>query len=255
MSRLLHHYTAAQRCAYLAGRDSNTEYKLMLEVSPQELEALLEHGWRRFGPSYFQPVCTDCMECVSLRIPVRTFLPTKSQRRAARKCAGLRVVTGLPRVDEERLALYAAWHAERESSRGWNQNAVDAENYHMSFCFPHPCAREMAYYQGSRLVAIGIVDETPHALSSTYFFRHPDAAALSLGTASVLFEVEWARRRGRGHVYLGYRVTGCPSVAYKDRFGPHEVLMGRPGLHEKALWLPPPGAPPGPARGASGGGP
>lgn len=240
MSRLLHHYTASEPCAYLPGRASCTEYRLMLDVSPAELDALLEHGWRRFGPSYFQPVCAGCVECVSLRIPVAGFRPTKSQRRALRKCAGLRVVVGAPRVDAERLALYAAWHAEREAARGWRPNAVDEENYRMSFCFPHPCAREMAYYDGSRLVAVGIVDETPRALSSTYFFRHPDCAGLSLGTASVLFEMDWARRRGLAHLYLGYRVQGCPSVAYKERFGPHELLQGRPRLDERAVWMPQP---------------
>ena len=238
MSRLLHHYTASEACAYLPAQTSCTEYKLMVEISPEELETLIEHGWRRFGPSYFRPVCAGCAECVSLRIAVADFRPTKSQRRAFRKCGNLRVVASAPRVDAERLALYAAWHANREAARGWKQNPVDEENYRLSFCFPHPCARELAYYQGSRLVGVGIVDETERALSSTYFFHDPACAEFSLGTASVLFEIEWARSRGRSHVYLGYRVQGCPSVAYKNRFGPHELLLGRPELTEPAMWMP-----------------
>src|ERR1043166_6139733 len=215
MARLLQKFTAPDRCAYLPGLHSETEYRLMLNVTPEELENLLEHGWRRFGPTYFRPICPDCIECVSLRLPVEKFQPTKSQRRAAKKCAHLRVCINAPTVDDERLALYTAWHAMREQTRGWKANPVDIEDYKFSFCFTHPCAREMAYYDGDRLIAVDLVDETPHALSSVYFYFHPDYARLSLGIASVLFEVNWARRHGRGHVYLGYRVLGCPSVAYK----------------------------------------
>jgi len=238
MARLLHHHSVAEDCAYLPGRRATTEYRLMADCSPEELEDLLVHGWRRFGPTYFRPVCAGCAECVSIRLPVASFRPTKSQRRAFRKCGHLRVMAGVPTTDEHRLSLYRVWHESREASRGWRPSELDAENYEFSFCFPHPSARELAYYDGDRLAAIGIVDETPRALSSAYFYYHPDYAKLSLGTASVLFEMEWARQRGRSHVYLGYRVLGCPSVAYKQNFGPHETLVGRPELDEPTVWVP-----------------
>lgn len=237
MSRLLQHYILPDACAYLPGLESSTDYRLMLDVTPEELDDLLEHGWRRFGPTYFRPVCSECMECVSIRVPVATFQPTKSQRRAAKKCRHLRIKVRTPVVDEEHLALYTAWHAAREEARGWRPNALDEENYKFSFCFPHPCAREMAYYDGTRLAGVSIVDETPRALSSVYFYYHPDYLKLSLGIASVLSEIEWARQRGRAHVYLGYRVLACPSVAYKQQFGPHELLVTRPKLNEPAVWI------------------
>lgn len=214
------------------------EYRTMLEVSPEELDEWLAHGWRRFGPSYYRPVCAHCAECVSLRIPVRTFHPTKSQRRAARKCAHLRLEVGAPKVDSQRLALYESWHAMRENSRGWEPAEIDEKGYRAFFAFRHSCAREFAYYDGERLVAIGLVDETPRALSSVYFYFDPDAAKLSLGTASVLFEIDYARKNGRDFLYLGYRVAGCASLKYKEHFGPHELLIGRPELHEAPVWIP-----------------
>jgi arginine-tRNA-protein transferase len=95
----------------------------------------------------------------------------------------------------------------------------------------------MAYFDGERLVAIGLVDVTPNALSSIYFFYHPDVAAISVGVASVLFEIEWARRLGCTHLYLGYRIIGCPSTAYKGQYGPHELLQGRPEGNDAAVWV------------------
>ena len=233
------HWQAAldEACPYLAGRMATTDYRILTEVSPREHEAMLIRGWRRFGLQYFRPECAGCMECVSLRIPVATFRPTKSQRRAWRKCAHLRVEIGPPQVTEERLELFRVWHAMRERTRGWNPSPMNAEEYAATFCPPNACAREMAYYDGGRLVALGLIDATPQAVSSIYFFYHPEAAGGSPGVASVLFETEWARQRGSTHLYLGYRVAGCPSTAYKAQYGPHELLVGRPGLDEEPVWV------------------
>jgi arginine-tRNA-protein transferase len=124
----------------------------------------------------------------------------------------------------------------RETKRGWPENPITRAEYEMQFCFPHPCAREFRYFDGPKLVAIGYVDETPDALSSIYFFFDPDYQHLSLGVASVLCEIAAAAERGRKHVYLGYRVLGCPSMEYKMQFRPHELLVGRPTDKETPQW-------------------
>ena len=46
----------------------------------------------------------------------------------------------------------------------------------------------------------------------------------SLGTWNVLNLIDRARARGLSHLYLGYYVAGCPSMAYKTRFAPNQVL-------------------------------
>jgi leucyl-tRNA---protein transferase len=234
------HWRAAldEACPYLAEKTSTTDYRILTEVTPQEHEAMLIRGWRRFGLQYFRPECVGCMECVSLRIPIESFQPTKSQRRALRKCGHLRINVGAPQVNDERLKLFSTWHSMREQARGWNPSPMNSDEYAATFCPPNPCAKEMAYYDGKRLVAVGLVDLTPNAASSVYFYYHPDVADLSPGVASVLFEVEWARQKGCTHLYLGYRVSGCPSTAYKSQYGPHELLLDRPGLDEEPVWVP-----------------
>jgi arginyl-tRNA--protein-N-Asp/Glu arginylyltransferase len=249
MARLhLHLPGHEEACNYLDGLTATTEYRVMTGVSPEEQEALLERGWRRFGAQYFRPVCGACAECVSLRLPVAAFQPTRSQRRAWGKCRHLRVSVRTPAADAERLALYHAWHGQREGARGWAASPMDLDEYGRTFCLPHEGAREFDYFEGERLVAVGLVDETPHALSSIYFFYHPDVARHSLGVASVLFEVEYARVRQRRHVYLGYRIATCPSTAYKSHYGPHELLHGRPELDVTPVWQLADPTPPLPAR-------
>lgn len=208
----------------------------MLDVSRDELDYLLARGWRRFGPAYFRPGCAGCSECVPLRIPVATFEPTKSQRRVWKKCKHFRLEVGRPVVDEARLELYHAWHRLQGTRRGWPDDRIDAAEYYHQFAFPHPCVREFAYYDGDHLVGIGIVDETPTALSAVYTFYDPAYSNVSPGTASVLFQLERARLLGKTHVYLGYRVLGCKSSQYKAKFGPHELLHGWPELDEQPDW-------------------
>jgi arginyl-tRNA--protein-N-Asp/Glu arginylyltransferase len=231
-------------CAYLAHERASLEVRVMLDVSVTETGALLERGWRRFGPIYFRPACASCAECVSLRIVVARFAPSKSQRRASRVGARLRRVVGAPRVDAERLALYARWHEDRERVRGWAPNAQDGERYGLEFAFDHPSAREAAFYDDDghapgRLVGVGLFDETPTALSAAFFFHDPapEYARMSLGTLNVLRLVEDARAKELAHVYLGYRVRGCPSLRYKSSFRPHELLTNLPmKLDDPAVW-------------------
>ncbi|MCB9646667.1 MAG: arginyltransferase [Deltaproteobacteria bacterium] len=242
MARLLQHWLSApSQCSYLPDQLSSLEYRLMLDVSPEELEHLLARGWRRFGPAYFRPGCARCSECVPLRVPVQDFVPSRSQRRVARRTEGLRMVVGRPQVDAARLELYHRWHASQGAARGWPEDRIDVEEYYHQFAFPHPSVREAAYYDdaapgGPRLVGVAIMDETPESLSAVYTYHDPDYHRDSLGTASVLRQIDEARRRGKRWVYLGYRVMGCASSRYKARFRPHELLDGWPELNEAPRW-------------------
>lgn len=212
---------------------------MLLDVTPEELETMLERGWRRFGPVYFRPACEGCDECVTLRIPCASFVASKSQRRAVKNASRLRRVVGPPVVDHEHLDLYRRWHAAREEKRGWPESDVDAERYAFDFAFPHPCLVEVSWRDpddGDRLVGVGICDETANAISAVYFFWDPDRAPPSLGVANIVALVEDARARGKAHVYLGYRVTDCPSLTYKSRYRPHELLEGRPEPDEPPKW-------------------
>lgn len=208
----------------------------MLDVNPAELDHLLSRGWRRFGPAYFRPRCAACSECVPLRIPIAGFLPSRSQRRVWRAASGFGLRIGRPQVDEERLELYRRWHTMQSNSRGWPDEEISPDEYAHQFAFPHPSVREFAYYDQDKLIAVGIVDETPSALSAVYTYHDPDYRKFSLGTFSILFQLEVARTMAKEWLYLGYRVLGCPSSEYKAKFQPHEVLSGWPELHETPSW-------------------
>jgi arginyl-tRNA--protein-N-Asp/Glu arginylyltransferase len=240
--RLLQSFVHRSReCGYLPDRGSALDTRMLLDVTPSELEAMLSRGWRRFGPSYFRPRCAACNECVGIRIPVAAWSPSRSQRRVAQRNADLLVEMREPVIDRERLDLYARWHEGRERARGWEPSALDPDSYEMQFAFPHPSATELSYRLRDasgrlRLIALGLCDRTPNALSAVYCFYDPAQAPRSLGVFNVLTHLAIARSLGLSHVYLGYRVAPCRSMAYKARFRPHELLEDRPGDEQPPAW-------------------
>lgn len=223
-------------CAYLPAQSASLEVRVLLEVSPEELGGMLARGWRRFGPCYFRPRCGACHECVTLRVRTADFRPSRSQRRAKNRAARLHRVVSRPIVDGARIELYRKWHAEREDRRGWEPSPLRAERYALDFAFPHPSAREAAFFEGERLVGVGLFDDTPDALSAVYFFYDPELRRDSLGVANVLALIDDAKAAGKPYVYLGYRVLGCESLAYKSTFLPHELLDARPDEDDRPAW-------------------
>lgn len=230
--------SAPEDCPYLPGRRSSQEFRIALDVTQDDLERFLVRGWRRFGPAYFRPACKTCTECVSIRIPADRFEPSRAQRRVWRGVAPLRVTYGPPRIDDERVELYRRWHAERRERLGWRAEPMTYERYHVELAFPHEAARELAWYDGAELIAVSLVDETRESVSAVYTYHAPERARLSLGTASVLWQLQRARDSGRAYVYLGYRVVGCRSSEYKSAYRPHELLRGWPDLDAEAASSP-----------------
>ena len=226
-------------CSYLPAEQSSLEYRILAYVSESAYERMLERGWRRHGWHFFRPACPSCRKCRSLRVEVDQFRPTKSQRRAMNKNAGVRLEIGPADVTKEHVKLYNAWHADMHVKSGWRSETTTARDYADAFLSgDFPFAKEFRYYQGDRLIGVGLVDVLPDSLSSVYFYHDPAWRPLSPGTFTVQKEIEYAQKTGRRHLYLGYWIAECPSMAYKNHFGPHEILKVYPDDRENPEWIP-----------------
>ena len=214
------------------------EYLIVGEIAPGEYQELMDRGWRKFGSALFHPVCRDCRECRPIRVPVATFAPDRSQRRAQRRFAGLvEVEAGPPEVDQERLALYERYHRARSRDRGWPENHITPEEYFFSYCHNPLPGLEITARVDGRLAAVLLADLTPEALSAVYHYYDPDPAFTphgGLGTWIILESIYQAYLLDRRWVYLGFYVEGCRSMIYKSRFRPCEIL------DKNGIWSEPP---------------
>ncbi|MBW3540805.1 MAG: arginyltransferase [Planctomycetes bacterium] len=230
--------TPGQPCSYLPSQTASLDYRIHLTIAAADYAALLERGWRRHGMHFFRPACPVCTACRPLRVDVANFRPTRSQRRCLNRNADVEWLVREPTLTEEHVRLYNAWHADMHVRSGWPFRRATAEEYFQSFLIGRwDFAREICYFRGGRLAGVGLVDALPRALSSVYFYHDPAWRPLGPGTFTVLKEIEYARQSGRDYVYLGYWIEQCPSMSYKNRFGPHEILAGRSAETDSPRWL------------------
>jgi leucyl-tRNA---protein transferase len=220
------HVAPPSPCGYLPDQVWRLEYVQVLSLSPAEYEEHLQRGWRRFGHALFRPRCPSCTACWPLRVCVADFRPNRSQRRARKlNQNAVRLAIGRPLVSAEKLDLYDRFHAFQSAHRHWPEHdPKNPHDYAASFVSnPFP-TQEWCYFLNQELVGVGYVDQLPRSLSAVYFLYDPAERRRSLGTWNVLSVIQRAAELGLPHVYLGYYVRGCGSMAYKAAFVANEIL-------------------------------
>ena len=222
LESIIHLGDVSDPCPYLPGREATLRFGNGRLVG-RYYQQLLDWGYRRNGVYVYRPVCRSCRECWVLRVPVRTFRMSKSQRRVWNKGQGqFEVEWGSCRYTAEKAALYERYLSYQH---GTDEGPVDEARYSaflVDSCLPYETL-EVQYRIGGRLAGVGIVDKLERALSTVYFYFDPEYAGLSPGTWSALYEIHLARKWGLAHYYLGYFIPGCGAMNYKARFQPCEI--------------------------------
>lgn len=238
MNRLLRECVSEDACAYLDEAKQTTQYKIIHNCSTSYCEALIERGWRRFGNMFFRPICEGCTSCESFKIDVQNYEFSKSQRRILRKNEETKIVIQRPQVTSKHLELFEKYHSHMKNKRDWNHETTDPKHYYASFVLGHgDFGYEVLYYIQDRLVGVDLIDILPHGISSIYFYYDPDFEKNSLGTYSMLRQIQMAKDSKREWIYLGYYVKGCQSLEYKSRYSPYHVLQGRPWDAHEPIWV------------------
>ncbi|KAK5684395.1 Arginyl-tRNA--protein transferase 1 [Elasticomyces elasticus] len=80
------------------------------------------------------------------------------------------------------------------------------------------------YRLDGRLIAMGVLDLLPHAVSGVYFLYHQDFEKWSFGKLSALREAALAMEQGYDYYYMGYYIHGCVKMRYKGDYKPQYVL-------------------------------
>lgn len=187
-------------------------------------------GFRRSGDIVYRPHCHGCRACVAVRIPVARFRPDRSQRRCLARNAAVEMRIQPARRTEEQLALYRRYLKTRHRDGGMDDHgAREFEQFLIGRWSEGRFLelRERSTGGPGRLLAVAVTDVVEDALSAVYTFYEPEAAFRGLGTLAILKQIEWARREGRNHLYLGYWIGGHGKMDYKKRFRPLEGFDGR----------------------------
>jgi len=226
--------TAPQPCPYLAGQNERKLFTALTGEGARALnDTLSKQGFRRSQNVLYRPACSECAACLSARIRVADFEPSRSQRRNLRRNAHLHREATSPWATDEQFALFRRYLDSRHADGGM----ADMDIFEFAAMIEETPVRSrvIEYTQapetpaigrkgsGRQLAAVCLTDVLDDGLSLVYSFYDPERIKDGLGTYMILDHVTLARQVGLPYVYLGYWVPGSVKMAYKAKFGALEV--------------------------------
>ncbi len=217
-------------CPYLPGRVERKVFARLSGTFAQPLsEALTHSGFRRSQSIAYRPACEGCSACVSVRILVNEFQPSRSFARALKRNTDLVRSEVVAEATREQFALLRTYLDSRHSGGGMSDMGLFD---YVAMVEETPVDTQIVEYRRpsengkpGALVACALTDVLRDGVSMVYSFFHPGEDARSLGTFMILDHIRDAQSRGLPHVYLGYWVEGSEKMNYKTRFRPMEALM------------------------------
>jgi arginyl-tRNA--protein-N-Asp/Glu arginylyltransferase len=216
-------------CPYLPGRVERKVFARLNGSFAQGLnEALTHSGFRRSQMIAYRPACEGCNACVSVRIVVKDFQPSRGQKRILRRNTDLTRQAVTAEATREQFALLRAYLDSRHAGGGMSDMGLFD---YVAMVEETPVETHIVEYrkrgldgEPGTLLGCALSDVLKDGLSMVYSFYHPGEIARSLGSAMILDHVEAARERGLSYVYLGYWIRGSAKMDYKSKFQPLEAL-------------------------------
>ena len=209
-------------CPYLADK---VERRLVTELSGRDAvemnDRLSLSGFRRSHTVAYIPACDNCNSCVSVRIPVREFKPSKSQRRVENRNNDITVTELPPIATREQFELFKLYIDTRHGEG--DMAMMDYYDY-VALLEDTPVRTSIAEFRdaNNRLLGCCIIDKISGGLSAVYSFYAKDEDRRSLGIYIILWLINQTKDFGLDHAYLGYWVSKSPKMDYKKKFSPLE---------------------------------
>lgn len=221
--------TAPQPCPYLPGKVERKLFTALQGDGACHLNDVLSHqGFRRSQNVLYRPSCAGCSACLSARIVVNDFQPTRGQRRVLRRNVDLERIARSPWATEAQYDLFRRYLDARHATGGMAD--MDMNEFAAMIEESPVRSRVIEYYRPRHgqprreLTAVCLTDILSDGVSMVYSFFDPSLDARSLGTYIILDHVRLAAEAGLPYVYLGYWVPGSAKMDYKARFQPLEIF-------------------------------
>lgn len=213
--------TPPHKCSYLSEQQAVTLFAdPQFPKNMRLYSALMGYGFRRSGTHLYIPRCDNCNACISVRIPVDEFTPSKSQNRISRKNRDLRINAVPAGFRQSHFELYEKYLARRHPGGGMDNPTPATYSEFLITDWADTLFYE--FILEDRLVAVAVTDLLDDALSAVYTFYDPDIISRSPGKFAILFQINEARKLGLKWLYLGYWIKESKKMNYKSEFRPQQ---------------------------------
>ena len=119
--------------------------------------------------------------------------------------------------------LYLKYQSARHTGGGMDQDS--REQYRHFLLQSNVKTQLIEFKKDDKLAIVSIVDSLLEGLSSVYTFFDPSEPTLSLGTYSILWQIDYCIKLGMPYLYLGYWIKNSRKMSYKTGFAPVEGLI------------------------------
>jgi len=225
LNTLQFYATASYPCSYLAGYSARSQVAAPTHlIDNSTYSQLVNQGFRRSGLFTYRPQCDNCQACLPIRVDVRRFAPSRTQRRVWQR-GRQRLVTERVslRFDAQHFALYRHYIRTRHAGAGMDDDDVMPYTQFLLTSRVHTDLIEFRDAADQRLRMASIMDVLDDGLSAVYTYFDPEDNA-SLGTYAILWQIDRCRAMNLPWLYLGYWIGQSRKMAYKTRFHPHQLL-------------------------------
>lgn len=224
LSSLKVYATHPHKCSYIEGREATTLFiDPDTDIDQHAYSQLADIGFRRSGSHVYRPHCKNCNACVPARIPVDLFKPKRSQRRIWNKNTDLQVSQVDDIGADEFYRLYERYICERHIDG--DMYPPSREQYHTFLSDDMGVTQFYSFRDGSKLVAVAVIDTMDKGLSAIYTYYDPDYHRRSLGSFAILWQIEQTKHIKLPYLYLGYWIRNCRKMNYKVSYRPLELFI------------------------------
>lgn len=211
-------------CAYLSEQQTQNIYPDPNVVMSNALYSqLIQHGFRRSGNHAYRPHCSDCQACIPVRINLKQFKMSRSQRRCSQRNQHLTTIALPAEFNAEHYDLYCRYLAARHSNGGMD-NPTE-QSYRDFLIGKWSDTRFIEFRDQSQLVAVAVTDFVDDSLSAFYTYFDPKLSKQSLGTYAILQQIVQANTENLSFLYLGYWIENCQKMEYKSTFSALEAYI------------------------------
>jgi leucyl-tRNA---protein transferase len=224
IQNLCFYATPTHQCSYLPDQQAITLFADPKFPKNMRLySTLINFGFRRSGQHLYTPKCENCNACISVRIPVKKFSPSRIQKRIMKKNNDITITEKSSDFSEEHFNLYKKYIAVRHPGGGMDNPTSD--NYMEFLTAPWSDTVFFELKIDNKLVGVAVTDVLDDALSAVYTFYDPDFKSRSLGNFAIMFQIIQANILELKWLYLGYWIKESNKMNYKSEFQPQQLFF------------------------------
>jgi arginine-tRNA-protein transferase len=193
-------------------------------ITDEDLDKALASGFRHFGTHFYRYQFANYNENIATVLPLRIRLAdfsfSHSQKRLLRKNQDLTHTFRPAFIDDEKCDMF---HEHKERF----QDHIPSSIY--SFLSEEPATvpcitKECVVFSENKMIAVSFLDIGKNSTSSVYGMFKLDYSKRSLGTYTMLLEIQYSIDTNKSYYYPGYAYDISSFYDYKKKFEALEYL-------------------------------